>query len=409
MNYTLRCRICKKQFDHDFFRCPACGGVLECDFDLSDQQHLRHVLQNARGFWDYSDFFPIRTDHIVSIGEGETPLVYAKNLCAELGMQGVYIKNEGQNPTGTFKDRPLSVGYTKAVELQAEATIIGSAGNAGAAAAAYAAASGIRCFVLLPEFTAMERVAQTLRYGAHAIKIRGNVSDCIDMLNTVCARRNWHNMSTAVPCNPFQAEGSKTIAYELARQLDWMTPDWVIIPIGGGGNLASIYKGYCDLKKLGLIDRVPKMVGVQEESCAAVAQAYAIHAAPDQIKRVENPSGVAVAIQDALPLDGSAALQAIYDSGGIAMSVSASQIADAQSLLGRTTGIFAEPASACTVAALTRLKGDGRILKTEKVVCLVTGNGLKDTGFAIAHSVAPDVVDMDEQALDRVIDRYISM
>lgn len=408
MSYSLVCRSCKHIFnDDDYYRCPKCSGVLDCHFDLSNKEFYFNVIKNAKSFWDYQPLLPVRSKDVVTIGEGNTSLVNVKNLSKHLGIKSVYVKNEGQNPTGTFKDRCLSVGYTKAKEMNADATVIGSAGNAAAAAAAFAAQANIPCFVMLPANTSMERVVQTLMYGANMIKIRGNVNDCIEMLEKVCNDRGWHNMTTAHPCNPFQAEGSKTIAYELAKDLDWKVPDWIIVPIGGGGTLSSIYKGYCDMYKLGIIESLPKMIGVQEAGCAAVVNAFEINAAPNEICRIENPTGVAVAISDAFPLDGELALKAIYDSNGYAEKVSSEEIATGQSLLGQTSGIFAEPASATTIAAAVNLKNKNIIKSNDVVVCIITGSGLKDSAFAISHSCKPEEVDMDDEQLNEAINRCL--
>ncbi len=409
MSYQLVCRGCHAVLDEDHDRCPQCGGVLDCVFDLSDQGRFRGLLQNARHFWDYRALLPVRGDSVVSLGEGSTPLVCAPRLAERLGVGRLYVKNEGQNPTGTFKDRCLSVGYTKAKEMRAPATVIGSAGNAGAAAAAYAAAAQIPCFVMVPAATAMERVVQTLMYGAQLIKIRGNVSDCIELLGQVCAARGWHNMTTAHTCNPFQAEGAKTIAYELAKQLDWRMPDWILVPIGGGGILSGIYKGCRDLLALGLIDHIPHLCGVQEDGCCAVVDAFDARKAPEEIVRVEHPTGVAVAINDAYPLDGETALRAIYETDGAAIKVSAPQIERAQSALGACAGLFVEPASACTAAALALLRESGLTGAQDTVVCVATGSGLKDPAFAIGHASPPPEVDAEDAQLSAAIDRCLAL
>lgn len=407
MGYDLVCRDCGRHIERDVFRCPHCDGVLDCRLDLADQGLYRGVLQGAKRFWDYRPLFPVAAGEPVSLGEGNTPLVGAPRLAQRLGLGAVYIKNEGMNPSGTFKDRCQSIAYTKAKEMGAPATIIGSAGNAGAAAAAYAAASGIPCFVVVPADTNMERLAQTLQYGAKLIRVQGNVSDCIEMLEAVCKARGWHDMTTAHCHNPFQAEGAKTIAYELAKDMDWDVPDWIIVPIGGGGILSSIYKGYKEMFGLGLIQRMPKMVGVQEAGCAAVAEAFEKGAAPREIRRVQNPTGVAVAIKDAYPLDGETALQAIYDSGGVAARVSSEQIAQAQVALGQACGVFAEPASAATVAALAKLREAQVLQEGDRAVCIITGNGLKDVGFALQQVAQPDAIPMSQAALDAQIDRLL--
>lgn len=209
MGYDLVCRDCGRHTEQDVFRCPHCNGILDCRFELEDPPQYRSILQGAKGFWDYLPFFPVAGGHPVSLGEGNTPLVAAPRLAGRLEMRGVYVKNEGMNPSGTFKDRCQSIAYTKAREMGAPATIIGSAGNAGAAAAAYAAASGIPCFVVVPADTNMERLAQTLQYGANLIRVQGNVSDCIEMLEAVCKARGWQDMTTAHSHNPFQRGGGQ--------------------------------------------------------------------------------------------------------------------------------------------------------------------------------------------------------
>ena len=261
---------------------------------------------------------------------------------------------------------------------------------------------------MVPASTAMERVVQTLMYGAQVVKIRGNVSDCIEMLGKVCEERGWHNMTTAHPCNPFQAEGAKTIAYELAKQLGWKLPDWLVAPIGGGGILSGIYKGFRDLLALDLIDRIPHLCGVQEDGCCAVVNAFDAGKAPEEIVRVDRPTGVAVAINDAYPLDGVTALRAIYETGGAAVKVTAPQIERAQSLLGEKAGLFVEPASACTAAAVEFLAARGLIGPKDTVACVVTGSGLKDPAFAIGHAAKPLEVDMDGAQLNAAIDRCLA-
>ena len=405
MEYTLVCRDCKAKItDQSSYHCPYCKGTLDCEFDLtSHEEKMASLIKNAHSFWDYAPLFPVKHEYRITMGEGRTPLVVAERLAQELDMASVLIKNEATNPTGTFKDRCMSLSLTKALEFGAPAVALGSAGNAGAAAAAYAARAQIPCYVLLPASTPIERVAQTLMYGAKMISVRGTTTDCIEMIAEACDTHGWHNVTTASAYNPYQAEATKAIAFEIAQAMNWSVPDWILVPIGGGGILSGIYKGYRQMQALGLISRLPRIVGVQASGCAAVVEAFKKGKAPDQIKRWDNPSGIAVAIADPYPMDGISALTAIYNSKGYSEMVSDGEILKAQSLLASREGIFAEPASATTVAGLAKLLEAGVIKSGETAVCVVTGTGMKDPQLALEQVQRPPVVDLDMAQLDVVL------
>lgn len=404
-NYSLVCRSCGERCEGDAYRCPSCGGILNTEYPFDRRDALCSALRNARQYWDYEPFFPIgRECEKVTMGEGFTPLVPTPGIARAFGIRQMSIKNEGLNPTGTFKDRCMSISISKAKALGASAVVIGSAGNAGAAAAAYAARAGIPCYVMVPASTPPERVAQIQLYGARVILVRGSVTDCIDLIARVYRERGWHNVTTASAYNPFQADSEKAIAYEMAKASGWEVPDWLFVPIGGGGILSGIYRGYLDLFRLGLVKKLPRMVGTQEEGCCAVVNAFRAGRKPTQIERVENPAGIAVAIADAYPLDGETALQAIYDSGGCSESVSSAEILEAQRLLGRTEGIFAEAASSTTLAAAKKLREKGVVQAGDSVACVVTGSGLKDLQLAARHMPRPAEVEIDPEQLNRVVD-----
>lgn len=388
-------------------KCSKCGGTVSCKFDLSNSEKLVSEIQNAKCFWDYRSFFPVDGGHPVTLGEGNTPLICAEHLRQILDVGQLFLKNEAQNPTGTFKDRCMSIAFTKALECGAEAVVLGSAGNAGAAAAAYASAAGIPCYLFVPGASSMERIAQSIAYSARIIMVDGGgVTDCIELIEAVQEKYNWVNVTTAYPCNPFQGESEKTIAYEIAKQMDFQVPDWVIVPIGGGGCLTGIYKGFRDLLELKLITRIPKMIGVQEEGCCAVVKAFEKNALPQDIEREEKISGIAVPIMDAYPLDGAFALKAIYESGGLAVAVSSDELVKAYLQISSKEGIFSEIASAATVAAVAKLRERQVIQSNDSVICVITGSGLKDSAAVLRYKDSTARCKADKTELESVISRF---
>lgn len=346
-----------------------------------NEQRCTCAIKNpnqSKGIWAYEPMLLVETKNIVSMGEGFTPLTKAINLAELMNMKGLFIKNEGVNPTGTFKDRCQSVAITKAVQSDIKGVIIGSAGNAGASAAAYAAKAKLPCFVFLPAHTPKERLIQIIQYGAIVIKIEGSVNDCIDIIDYVKDEFKLENVSTANSMNPYQGAGCKTISYEIAYQLGFKAPNWIITPIGGGGLLYGIYCGFKEMYNLGIIDKIPRMAGIQADGCAAIAAAFRKNLSPNEIVKSDGYQTLAVSIADPYPLDGKYALKAIYDTNGYSDSVSDTEILRAQKELSEQEGIFGEPASSVTIAALHKLLKQNIINSQETVVCVISGNGLKD-------------------------------
>ncbi len=397
MDYKLVCAKCQFVFSQEeaIYCCNKCDGPLEVQYSLNaSNDKLNKVMLDGKGstIWRYKELIPLIGSNIISIGEGSTPLVSAQNLAQYFNINELMIKNESANPSGTFKDRCSSVSISKAKELGAEAVILGSAGNAGASAAAYAACAGIPCYVLVPEKTPLERVAQTLMYGSRLILVDGTVNDCIDLVKEIQQEYGWHNVTTASVYNPYQAEGVKTIAYEIAEAMNWEVPDWIIAPVGGGGIVNGIWKGYNNLLKLGLISKLPKIAAAQASGCAPLVNAYLNNYSPLHIQKWNcAPDTIAAAIADPFPEDGMFALRAIYDSKGYAVAVTDEDILKAQKLTSEKQGIFAEPASSTTIAALSIMKDKEIIKQYDKVVAIITGTGLKDPGLAIKNVTKPPI------------------
>jgi threonine synthase len=355
------------------------------------------------GLWAWFDFLPISDrGAIVSLGEGNTPLVPAPRFAKRLGLDTLLLKDETRNPTGSFKDRMLSVGVSRAVELGKKTVAVQSSGNVGAAAAAYAARAGLRAVVLVPRTAPEEKLLQAQMYGADVIRIdHDSPADIFDLLIWAAGEFGWYLVSTAAICNPFTLEGAKTIAYEIAEQTVFDLPDWVIAPVGGGGAIGSIWRGFRDLQSLGLVDRLSRMVGVQAEGCAPFIQAVTEGWTPQEAlaRRWPKIATVAGAIADDVIFDAHVALPAVRESGGAAVAVSDEETLAMQAAIAADEGLFVEPAAATTLAAVRALVADGRVRPVDRVVCLLTGNGLKDLGAARRTVRQIEPIPLDRAAL----------
>jgi len=333
--------------------------------------------------WKYSPLLPVLDGrHIVSLGEGGTRLLKCTNLARYLGLSDIFLKVEAWNPTGSHKDRQISLATSKAVELGYNVAITSSSGNVGASVAAYTSKAGIRGLVMVPNIAPDEKLAQIAMYGGRVvvvdtpsnIEVAALVADVVEELGI-------YDMVTAGPHNPYMLEGGRTIAFELFEQMRPL-PDVIVMPVGGGGLIGSVWRGFRDLVELGVVDRseLPRLVGVQADGCApfvkAVREKWTVE------KALQNPwteiRTICNAIADTIPLDALVALPAVRESGGTAVGVSDDETLEAEQRLSSMEGVFAEPSSATTVAAVKRLVDEGWIGHGEKVVCLITGTGFKD-------------------------------
>jgi threonine synthase len=307
------------------------------------------------------------------------------------------VKNEGENPTGSFKDRGMTVGVTKAVELGVKSVICASTGNTSASLAAYAAKAGLRCAVLIPSGKiAYGKLSQAMIYGAQVLQVRGNFDQALDIVLKLSEKhRNIYLLNSI---NPFRIEGQKSLAYEMCDQLEEEVPDRVVVPVGNAGNISAIWKGFTEFHKLGFIGKLPRMTGIQAVGSAPIAQA--IKSGSDKIVPVEKPETIATAIRIGAPVSWKKAVNAIRNSGGTAETVTDEEILAAQKLLARVEGIFVEPASASSIAGLIKLVNNGVIDRDERVVCVTTGHGLKDPDTAVKMSEKPVEVDAEMSAIE---------
>lgn len=363
--YELVCIECGKVHDESKYTCD-CGGLLEVRF--KDVEIDFELNGNPWGVWKYKCLLPVKIEP-VTLKEGGTPLYRCDNVSKNVEL---YVKHEGLNPSGSFKDRGMTVGVTKALELGKKAVACASTGNTSASMAMYSAKARLKAYVLLPAGkVALGKVAQALMHGAKVIAIKGNFDKALELVREVCNRMGFYLLNSV---NPFRLEGQKTIAFEIVDEIG--VPDYVILPVGNAGNISAIWKGFKELKEFGLIDELPKMVGVQAEGANPIYRAF--KEGKDYIEPVKNPETIATAIRIGNPVNARKALKAIYESKGLAVQVSDEEILNAQKTLAREEGIGVEPASASSFAGFRKLLEEGYIDRGDVVVCIATGNLLKD-------------------------------
>ena len=397
------CINCKTAYSVDeiVYFCKKCGDILEIKFDgneLTEAAKTSDWKTKPLAVWRYRSFMPIHeTTKLVTLGEGGTGLHRSARLGEELGIKNLYVKNEGENPTGSFKDRGMTVGVTKAVELGVGHVICASTGNTSAALAAYAARAGIKCTVLIPSGKiAYGKLSQAMIHGAKVLQVRGNFDEALEFVLKLAEKHKDIYLLNSI--NPFRIEGQKSLGYEICEQLNYEAPDRIVIPVGNAGNISAVWKGLTEFYQLGLIKKLPKMTGIQAAGSAPIAQA--IKANSDKIVPIEHPETIATAIRIGAPVSWKKAVNAIRESHGTAETVTDEEILDAQKTLARIEGIFVEPASASSIAGLSKLIKNGTIHKDQKVVCITTGHGLKDPDTAIKQCEKPMEVDAEMSAIE---------
>lgn len=394
--YRLVCVHCSAEYAPDdiIYTCRKCGHLLAVQYDLDTLSVSRDVW-NARpiSVWRYREILPV-TIPPVTLQEGGTPLYHLKRLGEELGLKELYAKHEGMNPSGSFKDRGMTVGVSMALQLGKKSVACASTGNTSASLAVYAAKAGIPSVVLLPAGkVAVGKVAQALMHGARVISIRGNFDRALEMVQELCLTHGLYLLNSI---NPFRLEGQKTIGFEAVDQLGDV-PDRFVLPVGNAGNISAVHKGLQELIQLGFIDRLPKMTGVQAAGSAPVVRA--IRENLPEVITEQNPETVATAIRIGAPVNGEKALAAIRKTGGTALSVTDAEILAMQRDLARKEGIGVEPASAASVAGIRKLALEGVLDRDERIVCVVTGHLLKDPETVIKQCEPPTEIDADLQSL----------
>jgi threonine synthase len=406
---NLRCLDCGYQIPMEYaYKCPKCEGALDVVYDygriLEVEDCVSLFANVGPGLSRYAPLLPLTTpDAMITLGEGGTQLLPMENIHEPINMLRIYLKNESTNSTGSFKDRPLSISTSKAKEAGIKTIVIASSGNAGAAAAAYAARGGLHCMVLIPAKTPNAKIAQTIAYGAQVVRVNGTFSDCYQLALHISQTHDCANVTTTY-LNPYNLEGDKTVAFEIFAQLGSHAPDCIIVPIGAGPLLAGIHKGFMELKILGICNKIPALVGVQAEGCAPIVKAF--EAGQKNAEVWGDARTVASAIADPLhgyERDASYTLTRIRESKGKAVAVSDEEILEACSELARCEGLFLEPTAATTLAAARRLTSEGWLHKDNIVVLVLTGHGLKDTGHSINQMVESLIIEPDLKQLEKII------
>ena len=384
----LECRECGTQYPLEaLYVCEQCFGPLQVAYEHDrsrlDVGELRRRIQGGpQNIWRYADFLPLaggppgpsgRLASRAGLPAGCTPLIRADRLAARLGLREVWVKNDAANPTHSFKDRVVSVAVNRARELGFKTIACASTGNLANSVAAHGAAFGMESYVFIPADLEEQKVLATGVYGTNLVGVRGSYDDVNRLCTELCAERDWAFVN--INLRPYYAEGSKTLAYEIAEQLGWELPDRCVVPVASGSLFTKIAKGFAEWGELGLLEGgTPTMNGAQAEGCSPVATAFS---AGLETCRPVKPDTIAKSLAIGNPADGPYAIELARETGGSVDAVSDEEIKDAIGLLAQTTGIFTETAGGVTTAVLAKLAARGDIDPDERVVLVVTGDGLK--------------------------------
>lgn len=400
--FVLQCVLCGRTYrEGDVeYTCPSCGpdGTLDVLYDYDEVRRLltRDSLAGEdRSMWRYWPIIPVhRKEHIPSLAVGWTPLYSAPALASRYGVRRLFIKDDGRNPTGSLKDRASAVAVGRAMDLGRDEVACASTGNAASSLAGLAAVQGLRAFIFVPEAAPTAKITQLLIYGAEVVLVKGDYADAFKLSAQAIERFGWYNRNCAI--NPYLVEGKKTCALEIVEQLGFDVPDRVFVSVGDGCIVSSTYKAFFDLYRIGLIDRIPAVVGVQAEGCRPLVDA--VERGLDRMVPCEKADTLADSIAVRHPRNWAKAMRAVRVSGGAMISVTDEEILSAMKELACATGVFAEPAGATAFAGFRKMAEEGRLEASERVAVIVTGNGLKDIAGARKAAGEPIVSrpDMDE-------------
>ncbi len=399
-----RCTICGREFPFEPERmtCPHCGekGILDIlyDYDEIARDLTRESLAACRdnSMWRYRALMPVADTVDVSrfLRIGWTPLYESLSLGRELGVKALYIKDDGLNPTASLKDRASGVAVAKAIELGYDTIACSSTGNAASSCAGSAARMGLKAVIFVPERAPEGKVAQLMIFGARVVSVHGDYKATFDLSKAAIEKYGWYNRNAGI--NPVMTEGKKTVALEIAEQLGWNVTDWVACSVGDGCTIGGVYNGFYDLYRLGLIERIPKILGVQSTGCCPFVDA----ARENRPLRPTAENTLADSIAVGVPRNPVKALRAVRESGGAWIAVSDERILDAMRVLGRTEGVFGEPAGVTATAGVIQAVADGLIRPDETVTAISTGSGLKDVKNALRAAGKPRLCEPDLAALE---------
>ncbi|MBI4801659.1 MAG: threonine synthase [Elusimicrobia bacterium] len=401
---TLQCINCGR--DHKLtevkYTCASCGGNLQViyDYNLIKKRLNYEVLKENHDLtlWRYMEILPLAGFKMIPpVQVGWTPLYKVERLGAAAGVPNLYIKDDGRNPSASFKDRASAVVIARARELKEKVITTASTGNAASSLACLTGSLDMKTVIFVPEIAPAPKVAQLLVFGAAVIMIKGAYDDAFDLCLKAAAEYGWYNRSTGI--NPFTREGKKTCAFEICEQMKWETPDKVFVSVGDGNIISGMWKGFVEFHRLGIIEKLPQLVAVQAEKSDAVKRAFE---SGGDIQPVSGET-IADSISVSLPRDGMAAVMAIRDSKGFAVSVTDAEILSAIPEIARGSNVFAEPAAAATYAGLRKAAKEGKVKDSESVVLLISGNGLKDVQSAVKACGRPFHINPDMDELKKLV------
>ncbi len=386
MNVDLACVACTTIYPATEKRHQCdCGGLLEVRMDVANVGVSRDEFCNrqaASGVWRFRELVHPLAEKIVSRGEGNTFLYDSTSVSAFTGVRTL-LKHEGENPTGSFKDRGMTAGVTEAVRQGAKTVVCASTGNTSASLASYAAIAGLKCMVLMPEGKiAFGKLSQALAYGAKAVQVKGNFDEALALVRQLAERRNYYVLNSV---NPWRLEGQKTIIFEALMQLSFKVPDWVVVPAGNAGNTSAFGKALVEARQMGWIDRLPRLAAIQAEGANPLYQTWSQQSS--HLMEVQNPETIASAIRIGRPVNWQKALKYLKATEGVVEQVSEQEIMDAKAAVDGA-GIGCEPASAACVAGAKKLVDAGVISRGETVLGVLTGHVLKDPDATVNYHLS---------------------
>jgi threonine synthase len=398
----LRCLVCGTAYENgNVLTCPKCGiqGILDVEYDYDAAgSSLTPAALAGRPFdhWRYHELLPISPEAVIPhLHVGWTPVYDVPRLASDFGMRKLFLKDDGRNPTSSFKDRASSVGVLKALEFGFKTIACASTGNAASSLAGLSAVVGLKSVIFVPQRAPEPKVTQLLIFGATVVRVKGTYENAFDLCREACRKFGWYDRNGGT--NPFLVEGKKTAGLEIAEQFGSTIPDWVVVSVGDGCTIGGIGKGLQEMRRLGFISRVPKLLGVQAEGARPVLDAFA--SGNELVPSSTNTIADSIAV--GTPRNWRRAIRMIKASEGTMIAVSDNEILDAMRLTARLGGVFGEPAGVAGAAGLKKAVGLGLVQKNESAVVVITGNGLKDVQSAKLAAGQELVIDPDFQVLEK--------
>jgi threonine synthase len=403
----LKCVKCGREYGESEiqYTCRHCGidGILDVilDYEAMKKEMTSQYFKCNTDFslWRYLPAIPVEdTRGIQPLQVGWTPLYEITKLSKETGLKSFFVKDDSRNPTASLKDRASAVGVAKAIELNRSVICAASTGNAASSLSGFAACAGIKTYIFVPETAPEAKVTQLLIYGSNVFLVRGTYDEAVELCCKAADEFGWYNRSCAI--NPYLIEGKKTVAYEICEQLGWKAPDIAVVAVGDGCSIGGVWKGFLECYKLGLIDRLPKVIGVQAAKSNPVTRAFRKNTYEFDY---EKPQTIADSISVGIPRNGIKALNAVHESGGFMIDVTDDEILNAMGILAQRTGVFGEPAGVTGFAGIRKLHELGMLNGNERVVSIVSGSGLKDIKSAALAAGKTAIIEPDMEKVRRYV------